>query len=262
MKEIHLKEEELYNLKIISSTSHESIIFLKDNTIYKIFKRDIDHFEDGAKYSRDSLEIKRKKLLLLDSIPLDERFLKATGFIYINGEFRGYTMDFASYITLNDYFYKRKKEKINILKDFRNIILEAHKNGIILGDINFNNLIFKNRILSLCDLDNCTIGEYKTDSFNYSILNNYFNYNDLDENIDFYLFNILAISMITKIIPQFVLNYRNMENTIIFKDKKLYDFYMNLVHYKINDYTEDFISLYEKSKKKILFELNPKSWTK
>ena len=45
-------------------------------------------------------------------------------------------------------------------------------------------------------------------------------------------------------------------------DKKLYDFYMNLVHYKINDYTEDFISLYEKSKKKILFWYEPQKLDK
>lgn len=250
MEIIELKEEDLKYFYILSNKTNESIIYLNNGIVYKIFRRDIDNYKDKAKYSKDNLENKRKKILLLDEIDLDERFLKATGLIYINNEFRGYTMDFASYLTLASFSFEKKKVKLERLKEARNIIIEAHKNNIILGDINLENFILKNGYLCLGDLDNCKIGAYNCDCFNLSIAKEYLKNKAVDENFDWFLFNVIVLSMITNIIPSFILTPNNLEKTIIFKNRQLYDFYMNLINFKI-DSEKDAIDILE-SKKKIL----------
>lgn len=248
MNIVELKEEDLLNFKILSNSSHESIVYFNNNIVYKIFRRDGDNYENKAKYTKEILENKRKKLLLLNDISLDNRFIKANSLIYINDEFRGYTMDFISYITLNDCINKRKKEKLRLLKEAREIIKEAHKNGIILGDINLKNFILGN-ILKIGDLDNCCIDEFKTDSLNYSIIDRYLLFKKFDENLDWYLFNIISIAMITNRYECFVLDSFNLRDTIVFKNKELLDFYINLINFKINDYSEDVINILEKKKK-------------
>lgn len=250
MEITELKENDLRDFTVLSDHTHESIVYLKNGIVYKIFRRDIDDYEDKAKYDKKDLDNKRKKLLLLDKLDLDERFLKPNSLIYINNEFRGYTMDFASYLTLNNFLFKRKKKKLELLKDARSIVIEAHKNNIILADINLGNFILKNNYLTLGDLDNSKICNYNCDCFKLGIASEYLKTNPVDEKFDWFLFNIMVISMITNIVPSFVLNPNNLKNTVVLKNKELYEFYINLINFNIDLNNKDAIDILE-SKKKI-----------
>lgn len=244
MKIINLKEKDLNRFILLSDKSYESIVYLCRNKVFKIFRR-----EKFAQYTNQELINKQAKLLLLNDMDLDERFVKGKELIFINNEFCGYTMDFISFETLDDFLFKNNRIKVNLLKQIKNIIKEAHQKGIILGDINSNNFIIKNGLAYICDLDNCTLGNYKTDRFNICLTNNYLRKKELNQNIDLYLFNILIIYMITKIVPPSLFNSNIIKNSIFGKNQLLWEFYVKTLNLEVdNTLTDEALKILEKKR--------------
>ena len=248
MNIIYLNENDLNKFIKISDDSFESVVYLYKNKIFKVFKTKNDKY-NCAQYEKNDLENKRNKLILLNQMNLDSRFVTAKELIYINNEFRGYTMDFISFNTLDDFLFKNRKLKIYLLQQIKSIIESAHKNDLILGDINSRNFFIRNNYIYIGDLDNCTINEYKTDSLNMSIVKEYLNFQPIDKNFDIFMFNILAIHLITKISPACVLTPFCIENTIFGKNKKLWNFYINFLKFYNSNYkVENVLDVMEKEK--------------
>lgn len=248
MKSIELTNKEFEKFLTLFNTSYESIIYYKDDIIYKIFRRDKDSNNKYAKYDENVLENKKKKIMLLNEMDLDEHFLKPQDLVYIDGEFRGYTMEFASLDTLGDYMFNKRKDKIKYLKEARNLITKAHEKGIILGDVNVFNFIFKDNFLALGDLDNATIFPYKTDVFNENISGRYLYYHPLDKNLDIFLFNIMSLSLLTKIAPSYILTTPSYE----IKGRKLSEIHEHLLTFTDDNYENQEILEILDCKKKIL----------
>ncbi len=247
MNIINITEEQLKNMPILSNSSYESVVYLQNDKVFKIFKREN---ENGAQYNSQDLENKRLKLMQLNKIKLSSNFVKAKDLIFINNEFRGYTMDFISYITLDDYLFKSKKDKIFLLKAVRELIKEAHSNNIILGDINCNNILINNNKIYMCDLDNSTIGKYKTDSFPKRLTDQYLYNLPLDERIDWFLYDIVILYMFYHRDPIVILNERIMKKTQLVNNKKMLALYNQLLDFKNQDYNPpDILDAIEKKKR-------------
>lgn len=247
----NITEEELQNMKILSDSSYESKVYLKNNKVFKIFKQ---KDESGAKYDNQVLENKRKKLICLDNIKLSNNFVKPKELVFINNQFKGYTMDFISYTTLDDFLFKSKRDKIFLLKAVKDLIKEAHSNNIILGDLNSFNFLIDDYKVYICDLDNSTIGQYKTDSFPKMLTDQYLNNLPLDERIDIFLFDILVIYMFYYRTPINIINKRLMEKTSLRNNKEIWLLYNQLLDFNNKNYTPpNILDTIEKQKRFFLF---------
>ena len=249
MKRIELTSEEFKSFLTLFNTSYESIIYYKHDTVYKIFRRAKDPNNEYAKYDETVLENKRKKIVLLNEMNLDQYFLKPQELVYIDGEFRGYTMDFASLDTLGDMMFKKRKDKIKYLKEARQLITKAHDKGITLGDVNPHNFIFKDDFLALGDLDNSTISSYKTDVFNHNISGKYLYYHPLDKDLDIFLFNVMTVSLLTKIAPSYILMTPNYK----IKGRKLSCIHNHLLNFTDKNYkNQEILDILDDKTKRLL----------
>lgn len=241
MNIIYIKENELKKFKLISNENYE--IYFCNNKLYKIFNKEY--------LKHQNLE---QKLLLLDNIILDDRFNKAQELIYIDNEFRGYTMDFISLITLEECMFKSLQQKISLLKQIKDIIIKAHDNNITLGNIYMRNFTLKGNTVHISNLDDCSIGNYDISYFNRAITRRYLSFQPLDENIDWYLFNVIVISLTANIYPPFMLDCYCMKNTIFDLDPQLKEYYTRFLDFKNPNYqNEDILDILKNKKRFFIF---------
>ena len=253
MNIINITEDDLNKMKVLFDDSYESIVYLQNNKVFKIFRRK-DEYKNYAQYDTDILQNKRNKLEYLDTINLSENFIKAKELIFIDGQFRGYTMDFISFSTLDDFIFKNRKIKIALLKIVKQLIDEAHKHDIILGDLNTSNILINNDKVYICDLDNSTISQYKTDSFPKALTHEYLKILPLDKRLDLFLYDILVLYMFYHRIPMVILNKRIMADTSLRRNKELWDLYNQFLDFNNEQYTPpDFLEVIEKQKRFFLF---------
>ncbi len=253
MNIINITETELQNMKILTNLSYESVLYIKNNKVFKIFRRKNEN-KKYAQYDLSVLQNKKNKLECLDTINLSDSFIKAKELIFIDGEFRGYTIDFIPSSTLDEFLFKSRQKKIIILKKIKQLINEAHKNNIIIGDLNASNILINSDKVYICDLDNSTINQYKTDSFPKALTNTYLNILPLDERLDLFLYNIIVLYMFYYHIPTVISNKRIMINTPLGKDKELWDLYNQLFNFEDQQYMPpNFLEAIEKQKRFFLF---------
>ena len=172
------------------SMGSEGIVFKYDKkSVIKIFGFwDQDIMIEGM----TSEKLEKIQLLYNKNI---EQMVKILGTVSINNHIVGYRMSYSK----NDISYYDTSYQIgvniSILKNIKETLLSFHKNGIIYGDVFSGNILVdknSNRI-KFCDIDNVMIDNIPFD-FLGKVLSIYLgDYGFVDETIDAYSFNILAM---------------------------------------------------------------------
>ena len=149
---------EKINFKDIDfSTFQKSSIQGTKSTIYKnkeVAIKILDKF-----YPEEKEELYRK-LLDMDGITID-KVLLPKDIILKDHKLYGYTMDyFQDSIPLLDYFgstrYVNCNDIFEAIKKSSLILRDIHQNGIICGDLSFDNiLINREQEIKYCDMDGC-----------------------------------------------------------------------------------------------------------
>lgn len=132
-------------IKIIES--NEAHIFITGNFVYKIF----DRFNVGQYYC------KKSHILGLQHLN-SEMFTIPVSLIYINNRFLGFKMINCGE-SLNNQFIEDKlsfNELVSISEQLKDIQLYLTKKSMIHGDIQLDNLLYKNGKVTLTDINSAS----------------------------------------------------------------------------------------------------------
>ncbi len=145
MKDLYLSSEELYDLESAfpNVNNTESVLYRYNNYILKVFNT-INPYDLNRLKARLSFWQQKQYDFLINP-----EFL-----LYIDKEFNGFgAKEFPSKNIEN---YSRNisfEEKIRILKIFSLTLKKAHNNGIIIGDLNNNNVLTNGKEIKFCDIN-------------------------------------------------------------------------------------------------------------
>lgn len=153
MEKIKLYTINFKKLKLISRFSEEAKLYSDYSTVYKIFKDDAD------------IKIKEAKVEVLHSIVAEGLVLPKQKIMC--GNFIGYSMDFVK----GKYITELKldiNQLINLFKKLSSLLKTYHNLGIVLGDLNFTNILIKSlEEVYFCDVDSCKILSYNIDCISF-----------------------------------------------------------------------------------------------
>lgn len=196
----------------IEQTPHykglESNIFILGDQAIKIFKTSETNNKEMIlnKNNNDMLLNKLNKIILLNKV--EDDILKPNALVYIDGVFRGYTMDNKVGFSNISGFNGSIKEKQVILAKTYLELEKLHRNGIIYGDLHEGNVMVNNKgDICLCDLDNVKIGNLDFDIVSVNQRRYLYFIKDVDYSIDTYMFNLLAVAFLNNIDTLFSLDY-------------------------------------------------------
>ena len=188
-----ISEDKVKFNKIIGEGSEAIIYDVEVNQAYKRFMFNT---------MRETLKNKEKKIELINKTPI-EGFVKPNDIIFDMHGFRGYTMEkLISNTTLLDIVLDEEKslaEKIEFLKKIENLIKNAHKNDVLLIDLNFKNFIIENNDVKGVDIDNFMIGGYEADCLPSATYNYYLDTvsKNINENMDKFAFAIHSLMLLS-----------------------------------------------------------------
>lgn len=208
MKVIHLENLNYMNMMRLNiKKTHESNLFLHNNIVYKIFKRN----------KVKSLTNKENKIEILHELLKEKNAIYPLKKIYYNNSFVGYTMPYIAGYTLDTYTFKSPKILLPLLYDFKRELEKMHHLGIYLGDIHPGNIIIdKNGMAHACDLDNSSVLGYPHDCFR-NFQEEYLQFHDADIYLDYFAFNVVCVSLLTKIVEPYVID--QMKRNSLFSKK-------------------------------------------
>ena len=158
---------------------------------------------------------KMKKLEILSKLDCMKNEVKPIDLIFENDKFVGYTMKAEDYNNFENYLYKNKKIKIELLKNLRDKLEILNKEGIYIGDFNTSNFgVSKDGSIKLFDIDNFYvqgldfnittpfIDEYKSKCTKIDNIDNYcFNFFTLAYTMD-YMNKTIKSKVINKGLPR------------------------------------------------------------
>lgn len=154
MEEIRLTQLKIEKMNSIKSNHHiESTLYYDNDTLYKIFKKDLNSGD---------LKNKKTKVEILAAGPPLPTVVMPIDQIYYNRHFSGYTMKYISNATdLYNFDIKSNPQMfLNILLTISKSLEEIHKDArkIIIGDLSFNNIIVDEQFNPyIVDIDSCKI---------------------------------------------------------------------------------------------------------
>lgn len=184
----------------LTEAGGEGIIYEYQNKILKIYRKDIVNISE-----------KKEKVEKLIKKRLPSNVIKPLEMVFnLKGDFIGYTMnkvegeDFSTlskkkHVKVNNI---STKDIIKMLQDIKNTLIELHKNGIVIGDLNDGNILYdKNFNIYFIDTDSWSIDDIRCtvamDLFKDPFLKSNFFTNETDA----YAFAVLAFKSLTKIHP-------------------------------------------------------------
>lgn len=206
MDTIQLKTDLSKLIPIYSSQEYD--IYEYGEYLIKIFNTD----------DKDILINKQNKVEILNSLNISD--IKAL--VEQKGLFRGFIMEKKDgFSSLEEKLYKvSRRQKMKDLRDIKAKLDELHKNGIILGDLTLRNIISDKQDLYLCNLDNCCIGKYGFDYPNFNQQRYLSIVSEIDDKLDNYMFNLLTIIYLEKVVEQGILHYITNERPRFMMDTR------------------------------------------
>lgn len=161
--------------------------------------------------------------------------------VYINNYFAGYGMHYFNGQNI-EIFSKSLplKEQINLFKSLSDAIKKAHQDNLILGDVNFNNILTDGKTIKFCDIDSIGTPYSPPITIPY-ILGNNVNLTENDTgNIysDLFIVNLMILQIFMHIDMNSLANLSIEEYHNIIKKLKLSStlnyVFLNLYHNLIN----------------------------
>lgn len=174
-------------------------------------------------YNTIDIEILRNKENKLEILSHTDLACRPICLIKNNGTLTGYVMKKQTgYSSLEkECLNTSKRKKINNLYKIKEKLEHLHELGIIYGDIKLDNIITNGTNIEFCDLDNCYI-----DGYNFDILSNNQKYylkraQEINEQMDNYIFNLLSAAYISKIYEPYIIEYlKSYSLPFIFRNKE------------------------------------------
>lgn len=122
--------------------------------------------------------------------------IQVYGRIFFEREFIGYMLNEA--MNFGDFYLNtfRSQEQLIFLRKLKHQLQRLHELNMIFGDLKGDNILIHQtnyKLGCLCDLDNMQIGDFPID-----VMSNYVEaflhrYGKVDENLDWYVFNLLTL---------------------------------------------------------------------
>lgn len=196
-----------------------------EGDIYRIFlekrkrillKLFYNPFEDSFLLKDEVLKNKKRKVEVLKQIVLPNQ-TQVLDSISLDGQFIGYAMTEAidyqpfTFNTCSSY------QKIIFLTKLRNQLIRFHQLGVIHGDLKSDNVLshYSNyRLGCLCDLDNMQVENLPIDTYNVSTEQFVTKYGRVDENLDWYLFNLLTLEQLYYLDKNSSISFEEVKNFI------------------------------------------------
>ena len=177
----------------------EGVIYEFNGQIIKIYKPVVN------------MKSKKNKIQMLINKSLPKEVVSPREVVVDkSGKFIGFSMEKVEgeefkkltnkkFVTANNI---TTKDILSMLVKVQNVINELHKNGIYIGDLNDQNILFDNQFnIYFIDCDSWTVEtekcEVAIDLFKDPLLKS----NDFDENTDTYSFAVLVWKLLTRIHP-------------------------------------------------------------
>lgn len=159
--------------------------------------------------------------------------------VYDKNKFSGYITEYINYLNLYNLNYLSKDKKIKILKLVKKAILNMHKDKIIHTDLHPFNILYKNKKVKIIDFDN-SIYKFNRNLNNLNPLAlKYLDKNDLDFDVDIFMFNITTLSFLYDIPFYDVLNFKIDEN-LSNEEEEICDKVKRFKKLNENDYLIDY----------------------
>lgn len=187
---IKLSENELNSFEpFAKDCGHtESNLYINNELVFKIFKNQKDV---------TLMKNKEKKVDFLRFSNIEE-FILPKHKVYVNNSFVGYTSDyFAGSNTLQSIYYLPLDKKIRLLNQVSLALESIHEQGIILGDINADNILYKDNIIKFADADSASLEDLPNDNYSLALDNQNidpFKINSIES--DIYLLNLLVLELV------------------------------------------------------------------
>lgn len=205
-----------------------------EGNLYRIFngkKRYVlklfyEPYKELYVWPKHIVENKEKKITILESKNFPNH-IQILGNATVEHEFIGYFMNEAypyQDFCLNTF---STYQQIIFLKKLRNQLQRFHNLGYFYGDLKSDNVlshIYRYNLSCLCDLDNMQIKEFPIDIKSDYVDEFLYQYGEVDEKLDWYVFNLLTIETLyhldkTTTIPyhetrKFMDNYRGNSSAL------------------------------------------------
>ena len=177
----------------------EGIIYELNGQIIKIYKPTVN------------IKSKKKKIQMLIKKSLPKEVISPKDIVVDKkGKFIGFSMDKVEgeefkkltnrkFVTANNI---TTKDILSMLIRVQNVINDLHKNGIYIGDLNDQNILFDNQFnIYFIDCDSWTVEDEKCEVAMDLFKDPLLNANDFNEGTDTYSFSILIWKLLTRIHP-------------------------------------------------------------
>ena len=234
---------------------YESILYPYKGKLLKYFRdKEIeDHIESvfnrthnldwycemrGKTIDEKTLKNKEIKVSMLPYMKCLEKEIEIYDMCYINGVFKGYTMEHSHYKNLKSC--NKIRDKIEILKMIKRKVEYINSCGIFIGDFNERNFLtnYAKSDIELCDLDNFRIFKYDFDTKNNST-RLFERKCNKKEYIDSYSFNVFTICFLSNI-NQGDFNIRDYDLPRILNTKENRDIRESMI-YLDNSYQKKYL---------------------
>ena len=220
--------ERIFEMKTDESTIHP-FMYKDKKKVFKLFKEGIN------------IDNKFEKIVLLnDRLKNIDFVVTAECIIKYNGKPIGYIMPYIDGEIFDSLSF-RKKDNILILKDIAEKVKELHKLGIVCGDLIDNIMVDSNKNIYFIDIDNFLIDNLTINTKTILLKEYEKQIQKFDYKFDYYILNLLTLSIITKIDPNYLeLQYRINPERFNFKDEEINQIVRNTFNLK-DVYEEELI---------------------
>lgn len=206
---IYITSDELYKMKPFRKDGNhiESKLYINEGLVYKVFND----------YNKDFKLMKKKeaKIEILKKIKTEDLIIPKYK-LYINGYFAGHcTEEFMDCLELDECFCKQIPRKVELLTKTSEILKRLHDRKIIVGDLNYGNVLFSGNEVKYCDVDSFIINNIVSNT-HFELLDNI--------KISPCLINTLEsdIFLINFIVLDLLINY-DVNEMVVFKKEKYFN---------------------------------------
>lgn len=185
----------------------------KRNMLMKIF---FDHY-NGKPFPIKTMQNKKRKIDVLKNMALPNK-VQVEGRVFLQDEFIGYILGEA--MNYQDFSLNAFTtfQKLEFLRKLRKQLERFHKLGIIYGDLKSDNVLshYKNyRLGCLCDLDNAQVHNLPIDIQSDYVDEFLYQYGDIDEKLDWYVFNLLTLEAIYELDKSTYIAYQETRDFMV-----------------------------------------------
>lgn len=237
MEKIYLKKEEVK--KLIPIFKNEGTENFRYYTEIDGIKYVINIFQ---KQNSDIIKDKIYKLERLNDFNFSKNIIVPDKIVYIDNMPMGFSTKLQENTrNLEEYVFKSKKKKIELLQKAKDLVIELNEKNIVHCDINNHNFITDGNEVYLLDMLSCEFDDFKNYKNNILYTKYIKKFGYIDKSFDIYSFNMMTYGFLYKIyLTSIEMNILN-GNFSIFEKKEIKEMYNNLLLFDDNSYDDNFI---------------------